>query len=272
MGEPATWLRDDVAALFEGDAVGRAWSMEGEVVRAVAGRETVRVSPAQGCFFLKRHRGVGWREIFKNWMVLKRPVLGARNEFEACRHLEQAGVTAPTVAAFGESDDSPAQRSSFVMCDELSGFEDLERLTESWPAEPPDPLSRRRLVHLIAGFVRRLHNAGVVHRDLYLCHLLLNPATDEMAVLDLHRALIFDRLPDRWRERDLAALLFSSLDLPLSRLSWLRFVRVYTDRPLRRVFEEEGAFWRRVYRRALALYDKGTTKGLTRGTFRACAP
>jgi heptose I phosphotransferase len=265
--EPATWLRDDVAQLFEGDPVERAWSMKGEVVRAVAGRETLRVDQGCGPFFLKRHRGVGWREIFKNWLVLKRPVIGARNEFEACRHLQRAGVRAPIVAAFGESDGSLAARSSFVMCDALGGFEDLERITERWLDEPPDPLSSRRLIHQVASFVRRLHAAGVVHRDLYLCHLLVNPDSGEMAVLDLHRALIFDELPERWRERDLAALLFSSLDLPVSRLSWLRFVRLYTNKPLNRVFEEEGTFWQRVYDRAVALYDKGTAKGLTQGTF-----
>jgi heptose I phosphotransferase len=267
VADPATWLRDDVTSLFEGDPFVRAWSLEGEVVRSVARRETLRVEQNSSTFFLKRHRGVGWAEILKNWLVLKRPVTGARNEFEACRHLQRMGVKAPTVAAFGETGGSPAGRTSFVMCDALRGFEDLERLTDSWPGLPPPLKDKRRLIHLVATFVRRLHEAGVVHRDLYLCHLLLNTETEEMAVLDLHRALIFDPIPRRWRERDLAALLFSSLDLPVSRRSWLRFVRVYTQKPLAKVFEEEGEFWQRVYRRALMLYEKGTAKGLTRGSF-----
>jgi hypothetical protein len=44
-------------------------------------------------------------------------------------------------------------------------------------------------------------------------------------------------------------------------------VRVYTGRPLREVFREDGEFWRSVYRRALRLYRKGERKSLNRGNF-----
>jgi heptose I phosphotransferase len=260
------WFRDDVASLFNGDPIGRAWELEGQVARAVAGRETLRIAAGGKTYYLKRHRGVGWGEVFKNWLVLKRPVIGARNEYEACLRLASAAVAAPTVAAFAESGGSIASRSSFVMCDALMEYEDLEALTERWFLEEPAPLEKRRLVTAVARFARRFHDAGVVHRDFYICHLLIN-AAGELAVLDLHRALIFEHLPVRWRERDLAALLYSTLDLPLSRRSWLRFVREYSGRPLREVFDEDGAFWFRVYRRALALYRKGARKGLTRGRF-----
>ena len=75
----------------------------------------------------------------------------------------------------------------------------------------------------------------------------------DLAVLDLHRARIYKQIPERWRKRDLAALLFSSLSLPLDERSWLRFVRVYTGEPLQTVFARDGGFWRAVYQRALAL-------------------
>ena len=38
-------------------------------------------------------------------------------------------------------------------------------------------------------------------------------------------------------------------------------------RPLPEVFATEGRFWRRVYRRALDLYEKGERQGLTQGRF-----
>ena len=264
-----TFIREDVAPYFQGDPVGCAWAMEGAVVRAVAGRQTLRVELGGGTYYLKRHRGVGWAEILKNWLVGKQPILGAGNEYQACRHLERLGLAAPRVAAFAESGGFPGTRSSFVLCDALVDYDDLEMLTLRWLDQDVDPLEKRALVMRVADFARRFHQAGLVHRDFYLCHLLRhrNPAVEPLAVLDLHRALIFDAVPDRWRERDLAALLFSSFDLPLSRLSWLRFVRVYTGRPLRETFVREGAFWRKVYRRALRLYEKGTRKGLTLGRF-----
>ena len=90
-----------------------------------------------------------------------------------------------------------------------------------------------------------------------------------LAVLDLHRAQIHRSIPEKWLLRDLAALLFSTLDLGLSRRAWLRFVRIYRDRPLQEVFAQEGGFWARVQARAEALYAKGATKGLVDGSYQA---
>ena len=242
-------------------------SVTGEVYRRGRGRRTVRVVLEGKPYFLKYHSGVGWAEILKNWLTGKRPVLGAENEYRACRHLERHGLTAPRVAAFAAAAGSAAARHSLILCDELAGFASLEDVVRGWRDARPTAASRQRLAMGVAAFVRQLHEAGVVHRDLYLCHLLLcNDAWAEgdvqIGVLDLHRARILSPVPDYWRRRDLAALLFSALDAPVHRHVWLRFVRVYTGRPLRETFAREGAFWRSVYRRAVRLYAKGTRKGL----------
>ena len=260
-------------------------SVEGELYRRGRGRRTVRVVLDGQPYFLKYHSGVGWPEILKNWLTGKRAVLGAENEYRACRHLEHCGLNAPRVAAFAAAGGNPAARHSLILCDELAGFANLEDVVRGWEDSPPAPVARRRLLMGVAGFVRRLHEAGVVHRDLYLCHLLLRndawaAGEVEMGVLDLHRARILAPMPGYWRRRDLAALLFSALaalgqapashreyrqglpDAPVHRFAWLRFVRVYTGRPLRETFAREGAFWRSVYRRAVRLYTKGLRKGL----------
>lgn len=264
----AYFARKDVAEFLAGDPIERAWAMTGDIVRDVAGRQTLRVELGGAVYYLKRHDGVGLAEILKNWLVGKRPIIGARNEFEACRHLEAKGLTAPRVAAFAENDAPAPARASFVLTDEMAGYEDLKVKTLRWLEAAPTPLEKRRLLMRVADFARRFHEAGLVHRDFYLCHLLEHPDPGrELGVLDLHRALIFDEIPRHWRRKDLAALLYSSLDLPISRLSWLRFVRVYTGRPLRETFAEDGAFWRDVYNRALKLYRKGERKSLTRGNF-----
>jgi heptose I phosphotransferase len=265
------WLRDDLRALWgETGLFERVFALEGDVYRAVASRRTLRVEAGGRAYFAKIHRGVGWVEVLKNLLTLRRPVVSARNEYAACRHLAANGVRAPAVAAFGERGWNPARRESFVVCDALDGFTNLEDLTAEWSTAPASALERRRLLMAVAGFARGFHATGTVHRDFYLCHLLLDRTAwaagrAELAVLDLHRARIFGRLPVRWRRRDLAALLFSTLDLPYGRRSWYRFVRVYTGRPLREVFAQEGSFWRGVERRARRLYRKGLRKGIVRG-------
>ena len=269
------FLRDDIAQLWQGkDPLECAFALDGEVYRDVAGRRTLRVMLADRPYFVKLHNGVGWREIFKNWVQLKRPILGAVNEFEACRDLLTLGITAPAPAAFAVSAGSIASRRSFVLCDELSGYTSLEDITECWFESPPDPIMRQRLLYAVARFARSFHDAGFVHRDFYICHLLAEDvafANGEvrLAVLDLHRARRFAQLPERWRRRDLAALLYSTLDLGFSRRDWLRFLRIYAGKPLREVLPRENGFWLSVIARAEKLYRQGQRKGLVRGLYRA---
>ncbi|MEZ5560115.1 MAG: lipopolysaccharide core heptose(I) kinase RfaP [Pseudomonadales bacterium] len=267
------YLRDDLAAAWRGDdPFERVAGLRGELYRAVARRRTLRFEAAGRAYFAKIHFGVGWTEIFKNLLTLRRPVIGARNEYLACRHLAEQGVAAPTVAAFGERGLDPATRLSFVICDELSGCDSLEDVALGWDAAPPTAIEKRRLVMAVARFARAMHGAGVVHRDFYICHLLLDrdawrDGDARLAVLDLHRAQLHRHIPRRWLERDLAALLYSCLDLPLGRRTWLRFVRTYRGAPLPEVMAREARFWAAVHRRALRLYRKGVRKGLVRGRF-----
>jgi heptose I phosphotransferase len=244
--------------------------LQGEVYRAVANRRTLRFEVGGRAYFAKIHQGAGWAEIFKNLLTLRRAVTGARNEFIACRRLEQCGVPAPTVAAFGERGRNPARRFSFIVCDALEGRESLEDLTHPWLETAPSLLEKRRMVLAVAATARAMHDAGVIHRDFYICHLLarrLPDATMDLAVIDLHRAQVHDQIPRRWLLRDLAALLFSVLDLPLTRRDWLRFVRAYRGRGLREVLRDEGEFWQAVYQRAERLYRKGRRKGLVHDRF-----
>lgn len=270
-----TYVREDLSDVLpnQGDLLIWAKGLEGEVYREVARRRTLRVVVDGRGFFAKLHFGVGWIEIAKNWLTFKRPVLGAENEYRACVHLDHMGINAPKVAAFAVGQGSPATRQSFVLCDELAGFESLEEVTDRWGSRPPSPRQKRQLLVGVAEFVKQLHAAGVVHRDLYICHLLLDSnkwqhADLTLAILDLHRAEIHSALPEAWRRRDLAALLFSVLDLDLHPRAWLRFVRIYTGRPLRETFAEHGAFWGSVVQRAHKLYRKGLRKGLVKGRYR----
>lgn len=267
------FLRSEIRALWRGrDPFAEVQALEGEVYREVATRRTLRVVLDGEAYFLKLHLGVGWGEIFKNLATFKLPVIGARNEFVACEYLAEHGIPAPRVAAFAQRGWSPADQTSFVLCDALEQRQSLEDLSLQWHKQPPAPLDLRALTLAVADFAKAMHGAGVIHRDFYICHLLM-PLTataqdPQLAVIDLHRAKIFKTIPKRWLERDLAAMLYSVLDLPVSRFAWLRFLRRYRGQPLPEIFAQEGDFWRAVYQRAVALYQKSERKGLTAGRFR----
>lgn len=267
------YLREDLAELWSGrDPLTEAFALEGEIFRDVARRKTMKVQIDGKDYFVKLHEGVGWLEIFKNWLQFKRPVLGAENEYLACRGLADVGIKAPVPVAFAVEAGSMAARRSFILCEELKDRVSLEDVTNVWFERPTTPIIRHRMVRAIAEFASAFHQQGFIHRDFYICHLLaaseaLQKGRFDLAVLDLHRARRFDAIPDRWLRRDLGALLFSTLDLGYSRRDWLRFIRLYAGRPLKQELAERGEFWDSVRRRAQQLYHRGERKGIVRGHY-----
>ena len=261
------FLRRDLALAWRGrDAFDAAFAIEGETYRAAANRRTVRFETAGGAYFAKLHSGVGWREILKNLAALKPPVLGARNEFHACQRLAAAGIRVPRVAAFGWRAVNPAQGQSFIVCDALVNHVSLETLAERWAKQPPAPMLKRRLLLAVADLARAMHDAGVNHRDFYLCHLLadsgaLAQGKARLALIDLHRAQTRRSVPRRWRLRDLAALWFSAAGLRLSRTEQLRFVARYAQLPPREALRRDGALWRSAGKRTRRLRWRELKRG-----------
>ncbi|XOV83641.1 MAG: lipopolysaccharide core heptose(I) kinase RfaP [bacterium] len=268
-----TYLREDIRCLWQDrDPLEAAFGLQGEVFRDVPGRRTLRVQLGEKIYFVKLHYGIGWTEVIKNWLQLKWPVIGARNEFVVCRALQKEQIPAPVPAAFGASSGSMAAQRSFVLSDELAGFTSLEDITDSWGDNPPSPIERQRYLYAVAHFARRFHQAGFIHRDFYICHLLADDARRaegevSLAVLDLHRARRFAKVPFRWLKRDLAALLFSSLDLGFNHRDWLRFIAIYSGKPASVALRQDAALWRAVRERADKLYVEGLRKGIVKGLY-----
>jgi len=267
------FVRDDLAAAWRGaDPFEHLSQIDGEVFRDVEARRTFRFEAGGRSYFAKVHSGVGWREILKNLLVFRRPVVDASNEYRACLLLPKFGVPVPAPAAYGIRGLSPATRQSFIVCDELVDHVSLSTLAQNWHESPPAPAFKRQLIEAVAEITRAMHCAGVVHRDYYLYHLLvdgelLKSGAIALALIDLHRAQLRSRIPTRWLVKDLGALLFWCLDLPITRRDHLRFVRAYEGRPLREALKANGRFWMRVRRRGVELYRKGQRKGLVADRF-----
>lgn len=220
--------------------------LRGEVFRELEARRTLRTEVAGRGYFVKIHRGVGWGEIAKNLFSLRWPVLGAGNEWLALRRLAELGVGTMRAVAFGERGDNPATRHSFIVTEELSATISLEDFCRDWRTQPPPLALKRALIRRVADMAGRMHRGGVNHRDFYLCHFLLQcdpaPQPDRLvlSLIDLHRAQVRASVPRRWRDKDLASLYFSALDIGLTRRDVLRFLQVYFDQNWRQVLAREG--------------------------------
>lgn len=242
-----------------------ARTQPGELAKSKDGRRTLRFEIEGRGAYLKYHPGVGWREIVKNLVQLRLPVVDAGQEYRAARHLGAHGVAALRPLGYGVRGANPAARRSFLVTEELAGTVSLERFCADWRERPPAPRVRRLLIEAVARLVRALHAAGVNHRDLYLCHILLEEpslaaarrATEvRLHLIDLHRAQIRARVPHRWLAKDLGGLWFSAAPCALGPRDLLRFLRAYLGSPLRTTLARERRLLEAAEQRRDALHAR----------------
>ena len=234
-------------------------AMQGDVFRDVPGRKTIRVNLNGQSYFIKQHFGVGWKEIFKNLLTGRLPILGADTEWRAIHKLGELGIATTPAVAYASRGCNPARRRSFVVTRDLGDILSLEDFCRDWAAHPPDPRLKRKLIKAVAGIARQLHDNGLNHRDFYICHFCLDQARLAQGeillyLLDLHRVGMRDTIHPSARMKDIAALYFSAMDAGLSRCDILRFIRLY--RGSLRTLTDERPFWERVEARARKLYRK----------------
>ena len=270
----AIFLRDDIASMWRGrNPFAAAQAQTGTIFRDKEGRRTLRFEHEGRGYFLKLHQGVGWKEIFKNLAQGRLPVLGAENEYRAIDAFEKLGIDTLQIAAYGKQGHNPATQLSFLVTDELNNVETLEDICARWPQQSPTFAFKTKLIERVAHIACTMHGNGINHRDFYLCHFLLqkeifetrerinNAPVDadnidrrKLYLMDLHRAQIRARVPQRWVIKDLGGLYYSALDIGLSRRDIFRFMRAYTQRSLRDVLNHDREFWLAVRARARRIY------------------
>lgn len=238
--------------------------LEGDVFRRTRDRKTLRFEHAGRGYFIKIHYGVGWKEIAKNLLQLKLPVLDAGNEWRAVHLLKSLGIATMDAVACGVG-RGLAGRRSFIVTRELNGMISLEDFAGRARVRDRTEATRRRaLIREVANTARTLHGNGINHRDFYLCHFLFTPDAERagrLHVIDLHRAQIRHRTPVRWRVKDIGGLYYSALDAGLTPRDRLRFIKCYAGADSLRQALADRSFWARVERRALALKRAETRRG-----------
>ena len=167
-----------------------------------------------------------------------------------------------TAVAYGEKGSNPAGQHSFIITEELAPTVSLEDFSLNWIKQPPQPNLKHALIAEVARMTGMMHRAGVNHRDCYICHFLLHtdkPVTAQafrLSLIDLHRAQVRPVISKRWRNKDLAALYFSALDIGLTQRHKLRFLRGYFQMPLRQTLREEARLLAWLEGKASKLYER----------------
>ncbi|OGT47333.1 MAG: lipopolysaccharide core heptose(I) kinase RfaP [Gammaproteobacteria bacterium RIFCSPHIGHO2_12_FULL_41_15] len=238
-------------------------NQKGEVFRSQKNRKTVRFNYLGAPYFIKIHHAIGWKEILKNWISLKKPVISARQEWEALKKLEKLGIPSLEPVALGEKGYNPATKQSFIITKELSPHCSLVDLFQ----KNFNFSYKIQLIKKVALLAQQLHEQGMNHRDFYLCHFVVKTDVpfdegSKIYLMDLHRAQIRKYVPKRWLIKDLSGLYFSAMEIRLSFRDCLRFLKVYRGKKLKIILKEETKFLNQIRKRAVKLYEHSYPKTL----------
>lgn len=225
--------------------------ISGDVMRALETRRTLRFEVNGERFYLKLHHGVEFKEVLKNWIRLRAPVMGADREWYAIHRLADHGVDTMEGVAYGFSEEgSLLKRTSFIITKDLGDIINIHDVL--CQKKKPSAKVKHLITLRMAQMVQKMHACGINHRDCYLVHFMLHRPFDvlngkdedlKISIIDLHRAQLRDKTPVRWRNKDLASMLFSTIELGslVTRTDVLRFAREYFRLPLRQIFERESS-------------------------------
>lgn len=262
-------LKEPLATLWRGkDAFEEVKNLQGEVFRELETRRTLRFELTGKSYFLKWHRGTSLKEIVKNLLSLRMPVLGADREWNAIHRLSQLGVDTMTGVGFGEKGLNPLTKTSFIITEDLTPTISLEDYCADWAPNSPDVKVKRIIIDRVATMVRKMHAGGINHRDCYICHFLLHlPFSGheddlKISVIDLHRAQIRSTVPRRWRDKDLIGLYFSSMNIGLTQRDIYRFLRIYCELPLKSILSQEADLFKEAQVKANKIRERTIRKSL----------
>tara|TARA_B100001540_G_scaffold313098_1_gene335396 strand:- start:28 stop:1533 length:1506 start_codon:yes stop_codon:yes gene_type:complete len=255
------FLENDIKDLFSSDnPILEAKNLEGEVYRKYANRVTKKIQYKNLSYFLKYHGPVGWKEIVKNLALFKLPIVGAKQEFLALSRMQNLGINGPKVKSYYSKGVNPSKRNSFLITEELKDTISLEDFFIAGKHKSLSFAEKNKLFNAVASITRQLHQSGINHRDLYLCHYHLDARTDfdsiKLSLIDLHRAQIRNEVPERWLVKDIGGLYHSAIQFGLTERDCYRFLMIYFDCSLRELFSNHQKFLKKTRTRAYSMYMK----------------
>lgn len=184
----------------------------GKELRRYPEKSIVRFTHAGQTYFLKRYHYSRLSIFLRAALKWNFPVFSGLVEWQRLKQLGELDFRVPEAVAAGVG-GTLLYGLSFILLKELPGqsFEVLLQNKESFSLR-----RQRRLARALGQWVRRFHDHGFCHKDLYLCHLFCTDE-DALGMLDCERIEFWPgAVPERWIVKDLAALLYSSKDLVAS--------------------------------------------------------
>ncbi len=174
--------------------------------------------------FLKRYQSVPKSAQLKNWIIRGKRLSMMACDRQPAENIKKLGINTPKIIAFGEQWQGLFENKSFIVTEKIPDSASLE---EKLPASFVK--NRKKFIESLAAFVRKFHDTGFRHRDLYFCHIFCN-SQGQWTLIDLNRVfkpLFFSR---KYLIKDLAQLYYSSPGKFFTKTDRLRFFLAYLQK------------------------------------------
>lgn len=201
-------------------------------------------------FFLKRYDHPPVKTQLTNWISGRKRRSCCLTELDPIQELNRHQVGAPSPVAYGCQWGWLFEKRSFLITEKIPDGDSLERRLPQYfyaPATAQTIRLRRAFVRHLAQFIRRFHDLGYRHRDLYLAHIF-SDTKDKLYLIDLARAFRPIIFQQRFLVKDLAQVFYSMPAQYFSRTDRLRCYLHYAD--TKRLRSRDKAFIRRIVSKA----------------------
>jgi heptose I phosphotransferase len=216
-------------------------TQSGRCLRTLPDRENWRLElhpPHQSpCgAYLKKHHIRTARTRLRARLGAGPGVTPGRVEAQNVARLSRSGIAAMRLIAYGEKLHHDGRLESFVLTEELAGYEQLDHfLRRRFPSRDTTQCTPRdqdllRLIREVAAAACKLHKLGYNHRDLYCCHFFIQESPQgqfKVNLIDLQRVEHRRHFRSRWLVKDLAQLAYSAPREQISCTHRLAFIKWY---------------------------------------------
>lgn len=170
--------------------------------------------------FLKRYQNIPKLNQLKNWLARRKKISAMACDHQPAEELRKLGINTPRTIAFGQQWRGLFEKRSFII---------TEKIPDSSSLEEKLPKNRKNFIENLAAFVRKFHNTGFRHRDLYLCHIFCD-SRGQFTLIDLNRVfkpLLFSK---KYLIKDLTQLYYSAPGDIVTKTDRLRFLLAYLQK------------------------------------------
>lgn len=212
--------------------LGDVISMDRKQEKNVVKRIEITYEGKPRVFYLKLY----WNHLFeKIWARAFRGSLVGRSmvraEYENLEKLAEWGFRVPQLVAYGDHRFAGGVIHAFIITEEIPQAMGVDYLTHEWFDQQTKEVRKKKkaeLIHEVATAVRRMHEHGFEHHDLFLRNMMVSGQDmSKLYMMDAPRGYCWPQIIMRKRRIVDLATLDAAATVVFTRSQRLRFMHIY---------------------------------------------